>query len=97
MAWSWTKAPERRPSRPPSGPARPALPAGPRPDDDKEWWRALVRAVFARMRPSPAARPAFNALFEDLYAHFAQPGVWEVYPDVRPALEELRAPPAGWA
>ncbi len=38
--------------------------------------------------PSPET---FDALFADLYEHFAQPHAWALYPDVLPALDQLRA------
>lgn len=64
---------------------------GPRPDDDKGWWRDLVNHLLAAVLPADQ-RGAFDesAYFEELYAHFAAPGVWAAYPEVREALEELR-------
>lgn len=59
----------------------------PRPDDDKGWWRQMVAGVLAQCHAKASDFPAF---FEELYAHFAEPGVWEIYPDVLPALDELR-------
>lgn len=59
-----------------------------RPDDDKQWWRTLVRRVITACDLHPP-EPAFDTLFEDLYAHFAQPGVWALYPDALPVLEAL--------
>ncbi|MEA3186266.1 MAG: hypothetical protein QOD99_96 [Chthoniobacter sp.] len=70
-----------------SRPLRPAS-AGPRPDEDKNSWRELVRHVLARCDVDPAE--GFADLFEELYAHFAMPGVWELYPDVIPTLGALR-------
>jgi len=68
-------------------PARPAM-NGPRPDDDKDWWRDLVNIVLAD------AAPGLNELdrdnfFEIVYEHFAQAGVWELYPEVVSVLEKL--------
>jgi putative hydrolase of the HAD superfamily len=69
-------------------PARLATSAA-RPDDDRGWWRELVARVLhqcgAKTRPK-----VFNAYFDELYAHFAKPGVWELYPDVRSTLTQLR-------
>jgi putative hydrolase of the HAD superfamily len=69
-------------------PPRVAVP-GPRENDDRGWWRELVRVVLERCgtRPGP---PEFDAFFEELYDHFAEPGVWELYPDVEPTLAELQ-------
>jgi len=73
--------------------ARPATPGVPRPDDDKSWWRQIVQQVM-KGSASPGADPwtarGFDTFFEDLYQHFAQPGVWELYPDVIAVLEHLR-------
>jgi putative hydrolase of the HAD superfamily len=69
-------------------PARPAI-EGPREDDDKGWWRELVDQVIdqAAPRTSELDRDAF---FEAAYSHFAEAGVWELYPDVIEVLEALR-------
>lgn len=67
-------------------PAR-ASTTGPRPNDDKEWWRALVDRTLDRLQPIKLDRPAF---FEELYAEFALPGVWALFPEIREVLETLR-------
>jgi putative hydrolase of the HAD superfamily len=59
-----------------------------RPDDDKGWWRALVRRVMADCGLEPG-EGAFEAMFEELYAHFAEPGVWALYPEAIEVLERL--------
>lgn len=61
---------------------------GPRPDDDKGWWRELVHRVLAQVRPATEPLDA-DAFFEAAYAHFAEPGVWEVFPEVREVLASL--------
>lgn len=71
-----------------SRPARAVL-AGPRPDDDKGWWRELVAEVLTRCQVTLAPEELAE-LFEDLYRHFAQPGVWALYPEVLPILEKMR-------
>jgi putative hydrolase of the HAD superfamily len=59
-----------------------------RPDDDKLWWRALVLNVLAACgHDLPPA--VFDAMFEELYAHFAKPGVWALYPEVPAVLDAL--------
>ena len=73
-----------------AAPAR-TVTAGPRPDDDKGWWRGLVEAVFeAVLTPDERRRFDLPAYFEAVYAHFAEPGVWEAFPDVPDALNALR-------
>jgi putative hydrolase of the HAD superfamily len=58
------------------------------PDDDKGWWRALVRRVLAACGEEPE-EPVFEPMFEELYAHFAEPGVWALYPEAAAVLEAL--------
>jgi putative hydrolase of the HAD superfamily len=69
-------------------PSRPAI-DGPRADDDKGWWQVLVGLVFAQAYPGVAELDRDN-FFEVAYEHFAEAGVWELYPDVLETLEELR-------
>ena len=78
---AWIEAPER-----------PAAQNGAREEDDKGWWRELVYQVLDQTLPSELT-VAFDreAYFEAVYAHFALPGIWRVYDDVRPTLERLRA------
>ena len=57
-------------------------------DDDKGWWRQLVTQVVTRcgIELSGSAQSAF---FEELYAEFARPGVWELFPEVPEVLGAL--------
>jgi putative hydrolase of the HAD superfamily len=72
-------------------PARPSG-DGPRPDDDKGWWRDLVQRVFARtLAPKQAHDFQAEACFEALYAHFAKPGVWATFPETIDVLKALRS------
>ncbi|HEY5037043.1 MAG TPA: HAD-IA family hydrolase [Chthoniobacterales bacterium] len=68
-------------------PLRPAT-GEPREDDDKGWWRDLVDRVLDRVsaQVDPLDRDTF---FEAAYGHFAEAGVWELYPDVIEVLEKL--------
>jgi putative hydrolase of the HAD superfamily len=68
-------------------PRRPAI-DGPRENDDKGWWRELVGHVFDQVAPSVNELDRDN-FFEVAYEHFAEPGVWELYPEVPGVLEEL--------
>jgi putative hydrolase of the HAD superfamily len=70
-------------------PQRPAS-DGPRDNDDKEWWRQLVSRVFDQVAPSLSEADRDN-FFEIAYEHFAEPGVWELYPEVVDVLKQLRA------
>ena len=69
-------------------PRRPAI-EGPRENDDKGWWRELVGRVFDQVAPSLSELDRDN-FFEVAYEHFAEPSVWELYPEVPEVLEQLR-------
>ena len=69
-------------------PRRPAI-DGPRENDDKGWWRELVGHVFDQVAPSVNELDRDN-FFEVAYEHFAEPSVWELYPEVPEVLEQLR-------
>ena len=71
-----------------SMPPRSAI-EGPRENDDKEWWRELVNLVLADVAPSLDELDRDN-FFEIAYEHFAEAGVWELYPEVIEVLENLR-------
>lgn len=63
---------------------------GPREHDDKLWWRELVGRVFDQVAPSLRELDRDN-FFEIAYEHFAEPGVWQLYPEVPEVLEQLRS------
>lgn len=50
------------------------------------WWRAVVRDVFTDFGPFPR----FDDYFDALYAAFAQPEAWRLYPETRATLDTLR-------
>ena len=62
---------------------------GPRENDDKGWWHEIVDLVLGEVAPSLNEFDRDN-FFEVAYEHFAEPGVWELYPEVRGVLEELQ-------
>lgn len=62
---------------------------GPREDDDKGWWRELVDLVLDQVALSLSEFDRDN-FFEIAYEHFAEAGVWELYPEVPDVLEQLR-------
>ena len=62
---------------------------GPRDNDDKDWWRQLVDLIFNQVAPSISELDRDN-FFEIAYEHFAEAGVWELYPDVVEVLEHLQ-------
>jgi putative hydrolase of the HAD superfamily len=69
-------------------PRRPAI-DGPRENDDTAWWRELVGRVFDQLAPSLSKLDRDN-FFEVAYEHFAEAGVWQLYPEVPEVLEQLR-------
>jgi len=74
---SWKKMPQR------------AAIDGPRENDDKDWWRELVDLVLDQVAPSLSELDRDN-FFEIAYEHFAEAGVWELYPEVPGVLEQLQ-------
>jgi putative hydrolase of the HAD superfamily len=69
-------------------PARPAI-DGPRENDDKGWWLELVRRVLDEAAPGTTELDR-DAFFEAVYSHFAEAGVWDLYPEVAEVLALLR-------
>src|SRR2546425_7874054 len=61
---------------------------GPRENDDKGWWRELVDIVLDQVAPSLSELDRDN-FCEVAYEHFAEAGVWELYPEVFGVLEKL--------
>jgi putative hydrolase of the HAD superfamily len=61
---------------------------GPREDDDKGWWHELVELIFAEVSPKTSEFDRDN-FFEVAYEHFAEAGVWQLYPDVEEVVEKL--------
>ncbi len=61
----------------------------PREEDDKGWWRQLVDRVLDQVAPSLSELDHDN-FFEVAYEHFAEAGVWELYPEVPGVLKKLR-------
>ena len=62
---------------------------GPRENDDKSWWREVVDRVLDQVAPSLGEFDRDN-FFEIAYEHFAEAGVWELYPEVPGVLEKLQ-------
>ena len=62
---------------------------GPAPDDDKSWWKQLVRLTFEDALAKPIDPDILDSLFEDLYNHFAQAEAWRLYPETQHVLKTL--------
>jgi putative hydrolase of the HAD superfamily len=56
---------------------------------ERDWWRTLVRDVFATAAPG-AAFTDFAACFEQLFAHYAEASAWTAMPGAHALLTELR-------
>jgi putative hydrolase of the HAD superfamily len=56
------------------------------PELEKQWWRELVRNVFAPLGPFPE----FAAYFEALFTRFAQSESWQLYQETRETLAALQ-------
>jgi putative hydrolase of the HAD superfamily len=69
-------------------PVRPATRL-PRQGDDKGWWFSLVEQVLERCEAPQEQLPRFD-YFEQLYQEFTRPGIWELYPETREVLTQLR-------
>jgi putative hydrolase of the HAD superfamily len=61
---------------------------GPRENDDKDWWRELADQVLSEGAPEVGELDRDN-FFEVAYEHFAESGVWELYPEVVDVLKLL--------
>src|SRR5947209_5422119 len=68
-------------------PSRAAI-EGARENDDKNWWRQIVDLVIDEVAPTLDELDRDN-FFEIAYEHFAEAGVWELYPEVPEVLENL--------
>src|SRR5262245_50419440 len=54
---------------------------------EREWWKNLVRRVF-----EPRDRfQGFDDYFTELFAYFAQPEAWALYPEVTETLQILKS------
>ncbi len=54
------------------------------------WWRALVYEVFQKLGWQPEERVR-SACFQAFFEAFERPESWQVYPDVLPTLDKLKA------
>jgi putative hydrolase of the HAD superfamily len=55
-------------------------------EPEKDWWRNLVKEVFAGL----GSFPRFDEFFNEIFERFRSRELWRVYDDVEPALTELR-------
>ncbi|KAK1931464.1 Haloacid dehalogenase-like hydrolase domain-containing protein 3 [Phytophthora citrophthora] len=53
------------------------------------WWRELVLNIMQEAQVAVHAEKS-ERFTRDLYEHFSRPEAWTVFPDVRPALDQLQ-------
>src|SRR5687768_3932439 len=53
---------------------------------ERDWWKQLVSQVFEPWRPVKK----FDEFFDELFAYFAEPGAWSLYPEVADTLAALK-------
>ena len=64
------------------------------PDGDtaeREWWREVVSTVFEKSLGTPPPAGFLSPCFEALFAHYADPAAWRVFPEVPGVLADARA------
>ena len=54
-------------------------------DLERAWWKELVRRIFESWDPFPG----FDDFFAELFAYFAKPEAWNLYPEVAETLSAL--------
>ena len=54
---------------------------------ERGWWKTLVRKAAA---DADAVPEAFDAYFDTLYGHYADPAAWRLYPEIVTCLAQLR-------
>src|SRR2546426_1849447 len=57
--------------------AFPGVGASNLPERERAWWHAVVQSALG-----PSAAPVAGACFADLFAYYAHPTAWRVYPEV---------------
>jgi putative hydrolase of the HAD superfamily len=65
--------------------AFPGVPAARIEDLERAWWKELVRRIFE----SWDSFPGFDDFFAELFAYFAKPDAWNLYPEVAETLSAL--------
>jgi putative hydrolase of the HAD superfamily len=60
---------------------------GPRPDDDRTWWRGLVEQVLDRVGGDASIDR--GVFFTELWEEFAKPGVWELFPETHAVVSKM--------
>ena len=61
----------------------------PPPDDDRSWWREVVRQTFSRATGHAMPPESFESLFDDLYSHYGSSSAWRLHDEAKDAVREL--------
>ena len=57
-------------------------------DEDRQWWWNYDSEVFRRLGIPEGKH---EEIFEEIYGFFANPSAWELYPDTRESLDQLKS------
>jgi len=57
---------------------------------ERAWWRQVVGSAFEQAGVE-GRTSSVERVFRAVFAHYATPRAWRVFPDVRPTLDRLRA------
>lgn len=57
-------------------------------EEDRRWWWNYDSEVFRRL---DIPKPKHAQIFEEIYGFFADPSAWELYPDTRESLGQLKS------
>ena len=57
-------------------------------EEDRQWWWDYDCDIFRRLG---IPEDKYEAIFEDIYTFFADPGAWELFPDTLESLDKLKA------
>jgi putative hydrolase of the HAD superfamily len=58
---------------------------------EREWWQQLVSGTLCRAAGTSLDGHLVDSCFQDLFAHYADPAAWLVFPEVPQVLAEARA------
>jgi putative hydrolase of the HAD superfamily len=57
---------------------------------EREWWKAVVCRTFGQILGEPLPELSAEKIFHQLFAHYADPGAWSVFPEVPEVLAAAR-------
>lgn len=54
---------------------------------ERDWWSSVVHLVFSKILGEPLPEGFFQPCFASLFAHYASPAAWRVFPEVPAVLK----------